>query len=602
MLRCEPAHYSHFQDSRTYFQEQAALDALSSSTLHSALDGAQLTSMLAGSFAYEAGRYALGTAFRYMLSPTAVFTPFLNGMIAAGALAFEVGAFQGVQRLFQNSSLGSLPDDFLHYYISFSILKLVNHGNVSNNVLIRESSAAAAMLASHQLTYHLGVEEKPRGDLSEQLAQAFAMNLSFSLGMGIFHRGFANKLQFLHRSLQARNVQASTSLPRPLPLCKMANDVGFEGINQDTFSLLKERIDLKSFRFSHFENSTYYYRCSDQFIRDEDFMLLRKHRSEAPLLWIRNRKGEYDLRIDSENLHCLKSASLQRFGAAEEHLNAHQLSGNGYPFSNLCPGILKFSWNFSGKVVRVGFIFEAVEPWDATDVSLVLSQIRALSSSARVPRDLGFTDSGRFLSAEVARTELEFPNQLSPSAEDKPHLVRMQRPGHPDGDAVLYLKKVKPWNYWREQEGAMLKVSAMEVGDQTSYDLSLWQDGVRLGPEVFRPLRVYLPQGDETLSPEDFYLPLSPVHLAYINQTMSVHPRVLVRKPFNQVPASSMGVYFRVSRMLSEGNLSPVYEIEAWHNGHRVRAIPRVQFCSQDPRYQVRVGQFLEILNLEMLS
>jgi hypothetical protein len=238
-----------------------------------------LASMMAGGLAYRYGRIAfLGAASRL---PASVqnFSLLIRGSSALFGLGTEVATFEFTNRflntirptdpspqspvtdhrspnLWSWSGKGGLMEGLLHSFITFGTLKGFGKLAGAENVIIQHGSQDLGMALGHQLTYRLGLAEKPEGTLAEQLLQAEATNLQLGAAMGLIHSlaptlaQTERALDFTLKSSEGLSLHSSAE-PMTNRLATAEAALGGRG---KIFSEPKEKESEKNFSFTSSKN------------------------------------------------------------------------------------------------------------------------------------------------------------------------------------------------------------------------------------------------------------------------------------------------------------------------------------------------------------
>jgi len=174
---------------------QVRLDAIGSSLVEGASEPRSVAALIAGSLTFQASRLFLSRLASPLLGNAGVFTRALTHTgISGAALGAEVAAFRGV-------SQAQGAQGFASDYLSFGTLKGFGALARGQSTLLAHAFQASGLVASHQVSYGLGLLARPEGNWVEQLAQAEALNMKLGLGMalaGSLSPGFS----LLHQNLE----------------------------------------------------------------------------------------------------------------------------------------------------------------------------------------------------------------------------------------------------------------------------------------------------------------------------------------------------------------------------------------------------------------
>lgn len=244
---------------------QIRVDAALSSFSDQASDVGNLFAMTSGALAYRFARVGL------------LSTGLFKSAATVGALAVEVSAFRGVSNgvaRFQGREIHEGIFDgrgWCSSFLDFAVLKGVGVVAQGQHPLLSHTLQSTAMVASHQLTYGIGLTTQPQGTLLEQLFDAEAMNLALGAGHALMGTLTGHRLSAVERSLdviaKSRSFSRSRLFSQFRPhleiqkpfLSMMAGEAGSERVLADdgrVFSpLLLEEPAINDFWRTHLEST-----------------------------------------------------------------------------------------------------------------------------------------------------------------------------------------------------------------------------------------------------------------------------------------------------------------------------------------------------------
>ncbi len=129
------------------------------------------------------------------------------------SLGMEAAAFEGLNRAFSSfETHESFRQSWTAHFTNFSTFRLVGALGGSSSALTQHFTQSFAMVAGHQVAGVLGVEEKPRGSLSEQILQASIATAQIQVGSVLGHFISGNHFHSLERKWEQQiSIVASRS-------------------------------------------------------------------------------------------------------------------------------------------------------------------------------------------------------------------------------------------------------------------------------------------------------------------------------------------------------------------------------------------------------
>lgn len=175
------------------------LDAAVQGFSQGATNTASIAAMMAGSFAYQAGKLASLQALA--ATPLRAVSPFLASIFGLGA---EVSAYQATEHIF-HPSVENFAQAWRRSFGDFAAMKSVGHLLCSSNIFLQHFSQDMAMVFSHYSSAWLGLSPNPEGSFAQQILEAETMNLQLGAGQFLARHWLGHRLQRVEQGMAYRS-------------------------------------------------------------------------------------------------------------------------------------------------------------------------------------------------------------------------------------------------------------------------------------------------------------------------------------------------------------------------------------------------------------
>jgi hypothetical protein len=201
------------------------MDNLVSTFVERTVDGFALVGIVSGGIAKQGVRGGVYHFFRPFIHVAPPISTFVHGGALAAGLIAEGSVFhavpQGLRVLTRNGELSllniygvtGLGEGALHSITGLAGIKMAGVATASFHPLVQNFAQASAMVGSNHTAALFGIGDKPRGEITQQLAEAESVVLHMWVGMKVVHQS----LPGIPQREQVRNL--AIQIP-PTPLFK----------------------------------------------------------------------------------------------------------------------------------------------------------------------------------------------------------------------------------------------------------------------------------------------------------------------------------------------------------------------------------------------